>query len=161
MNEFLGKIKLIEKSNLSLENTTLEDFYLFFNKSLIANKSDFIGQIDLNKFEIKRAVKFNANSDSLSKANGNFYEQNGHLKIDTEIIGSIHFLTFIYVSIAAYLIVNGGDIFAQFQNDGFVANIFLTIVFLGIFILPYLSVKWSIRRFKHDLEKELKKISPL
>lgn len=172
MKDFLKKIKLIENSNLILENITIDDFRLFFNEIVITEKTEkvfenidflsekknFIGQINLNNFEIRKVVKFNGKSDSHTKAIGHFHEQDGHLKIDTNIFGSQNFLIFVYGSLVVFFIVNGVDIFSSIQENGLISYIFSTITFLGLLILPYLSVKWSVRSFKQDLEKEFKSI---
>lgn len=172
MKDLLIKIKLIENSNLILENITIDDFRLFFNKIVIterteevfenidffSKKKNFIGQINLNNFEIRKVVKFNGESNSHTKAIGHFHEQDGHLKIDTNIFGSQNFLFFVYGSLVVFFIVNGVDIFSTIQENGLISYLFSTITFLGLLILPYLSVKWSVRNFKQDYEKEFKSI---
>lgn len=168
MKEFLIRLKLIDYMTTTLhlskidfinrlraitdEGSTrrLSDHFNIFAPSPF----EFKGEVNLQGFKIKKRKKVFDSNLNISEANGTYTEENGTLKIETEINGFNNFYIFYYVFIiliyAVFLVLimrSGGE-------TEIIAILFLLIHGAFMLGLPYLMMRKSVQRMQYELERE-------
>lgn len=171
MKDFLKKIKLIEYLTIELdiqknefistlkesvdEGSTgfMSDSFDVFSSS----KNEYKGHVGFENFKIKRRKRFFDTYVNLAVAKGTYRQKENTLIIDTEISGfngmMIPFYIFILIFYSIFVIA---FLFAD-NIEG--ASPVLTLLFILIhasfmFGLPYFIMRRSMKRMKHELERE-------
>jgi hypothetical protein len=164
MKEFLRKIKLVDWLTTELHISKNEfinnlnaiidqgDTGLFTFEMLSSGENELVGRIDYYGFKIRRRRRFFDTNMNFAIAKGTFEEQNGALKIETEINGFSGFFIPYYL----FLIIICTILFwgiSTSSNDFFLSFIlfFFALLMLGI---PYLIMRRSVKRLKYELERE-------
>jgi hypothetical protein len=169
MKEFLKRIKLIDYLTVNLGISRKEfverlssvvdegKINRFSNPFEIfsSSKNEFIGQVNSEGFILKRRRRFFDTNQTIIIAKGTLSEQNGQLTIETEINGFKSSLVFIYV----ILVIFYSGFMIMFLNtdnkDKSLSILFLLIHGVFMFSLPYFLLKRSVKKMKHELEREL------
>ena len=150
-NEFVNKLR----ENVDEGDTGFfSDSFDMFSSS----KNEYKGNVGFEGFKIKRRRRFFDMNMNFAIAKGKFIQRDNLLIIETEIKGfhgmmipTLIILIFIYsFFIGAFLMSDN----IEGNEDGFAIPflIFHAVFMLGI---PYLVMRRSINRMKHDLEREL------
>ena len=169
LNNFLKKIKLIDTFEINLQlsqhdfidklSAVTEKGNLgIFSESyfgLKKNKKEYIGQISYDSFSIRKQRSFPNAKNNSANATGTMSEDNGNLKIDTEINGFKSTILIFYVCLIFFY----AFALPKFLNTNNEREILLIVFFVvqGVFMftIPYIMMRLSVRRFKYDLEREL------
>lgn len=177
---FLRKIKLIEDFQIviPLSNSDLvkkmdillyQDRDSFFSGNY-SSKSQFIGKVNANGFEIKNNLMHLSGGKVLVIANGSFTDLKDKTKINIEIKGFDTFMHFfygiqvlIYSIFILYLLLNIGKIINQPVSLethlpfwkivlNFVVSFF---AFFLVTIYPYFKMRRCMEEMEDDLRREL------
>ena len=169
MRDFLKKHKLIDNMTTTLQLSKVEFVKRLSDITDIgsigimsdsldvfsSSKNDFKGQVNVDGFNIKRKRKLFDTSINYAVANGIFDESNGQLIIETEINGFNNSFILIYVLlIIVYIIMIIGVLSGDINDRGF-AIFFIMLHGTLMFTIPYFMMRRSVKRLKHELEREL------
>jgi len=171
MKNFLRKIKLIDNFSTQIviqksefmkklkEHVDEGDIGFFSNTFDVfsSSKNEYRGHVGFDNFKIKRRKKFFDMNMNLSVAEGTYRQNGDNLIIEGEINGfSGAMIPFYVVVLIFYLIF----IVGFFMTDSMpLLMMFVVVPFLLIhasFMLgmPYLMMRRSVKRMKHELERE-------
>jgi hypothetical protein len=171
MKDFLKKIKIIQYLTLSLEMDQNEfvdclrqnidqgstggfaDSFDVFSSS----KNEYKGAVGLDTFEIKKKRRFFDNTGSLAKATGTISKERKSITINVEINGLSTMMTIFFVIITIFYVLFIVIAFVlPMVSSGIVAFIIPFIFIHALFMigLPYLMMRRSVKRLKHDLERD-------
>lgn len=170
MKEFLRRLGLVEdfSTELPIEKTAFVnrlksqvdegDIGVFSDPFEVfsSSKNEFKGQVGFNKFKIKRRRRFFDMNLNNAIAQGTYVQEGGPLRINAEINGFIGMTIPFFLLIAFYLIFIGAFFMAdsiEGNEAGFVLP-FIVIHAAFMFGIPYLVMRRSVKRMKHDLERE-------
>ena len=173
INSLLRKVKLIENFNIETPLLTTDlvkrmDIILHKDKSSFfvgdySSKSQFVGNVDVEGFEIRKSL-INLGSDKvLVKAFGSFLDLKDKTKVNIEIIGFDPFMKFFYGGLSFFLIlILSAFLLSIFNSDfknnipnpeyAFLINLLLLII---LFLYTYYLMRKSMKNMRHDLEREL------
>lgn len=171
MKDFLKKLKLVDYLVTELE-ISQHDFVnrlkanvdegstgMFFNsfEAFSSSKNEFKGQVGLNDFKIRRRRRFFDMNMNLAVASGTYEQSDSLLIISTEINGfsgmmiPFYVLLVVFYSIFVILFLTADDIDG---NMDFFALPFFIIHATFMFGGPYLMMRRSVSKMKHELERE-------
>jgi hypothetical protein len=146
-NEFVNKLKkVVDKGDIGFFSDIFDGFS--------SSNNELKGQVDYNGFKIKRRKRFFDTNMNFAFADGIFNEQNGTLKIETEINGfsgffiPFYIILIIFYSIFILAIGNSGN------NERYFAIPFLIFHATLMFGIPYFMMRRSVKRLKYELERE-------
>jgi len=149
-NEFVIKFqKQVEQANIGL----FSDYVDIFS----SNKKAYKGQVSMYHFKIKRKQKLFDQTINTAIAQGNFEQSGSTLIIETEINGFRNGLIpyYIFLTIFYPLFISG--FFFSAIEDGSILFFFVPFILLHATIMfggPYFMMRRSIKRMKHNLERE-------
>ena len=171
MKTFLKKIKLIENFSTELQ-IEKHDFVKSFRRhvdesssglikdlldAFSSSKNEFKGSVGINAFRIKRRKRFFDSSLPLV-AEGTYRQRGESLLIDAEISGASKMMISFCVFLLLFYLVALGSIIMKDDQDLRVAAVTVPFLFIHaafMFGIPYFMMRRSIKRMKHDLEREL------
>lgn len=164
MEEFLQKIGLLQRYTLSLpieqsrfvhllDNAVDSDEFEFF-EIFSASKNKFKGEVDVAGFNIRRRRTFFNGKHVFSRAKGIFRSENSKLHIDIEINGLNWAMKVFYVILPFFYLFFLSALLTQIQDIPLFVLIF--VLFHGLLVLgiPYLNIRYSIKRLKEEIERE-------
>ena len=169
MNKFLTKLKLLKESTIELpvekydfvsilkSHVDEKDLGYFSDMGDVFYSSDaeYKGRINSYGFELKKRRKFFDYNMNFALAKGRFNQQGEVLLIDLEINAFSNYMIPFYVIVPILYLFS---ILMALQG-GFEATIIALpfIVLHGLLMLglPYIFMRRSVHRMKHDLERDL------
>ena len=170
MKEFLRKIKLIETfvTELQIEKNdlirkfkqhvdeanpgTLNDLLDAFSSS----KKEFKGTVEMDTFKIKRRKRFFDSSLPLV-AEGTYRQKDESLVIEAEINGFPKIMIFFCGLLILFYLIALASTIAASMEEWRMATIAVPFLFIHaafMFGIPYFIMRRSVKRMKHDLERE-------
>lgn len=173
MKEFLKKLKLVDHLSTEIEidqrqfverlkehvdHGNIGGFSTMF-EAFSSGKNEYKGLVNFDGFKIKRKRRlFDANM-GMAVATGNFQQKNQNLIISTEINGFSGLMIPFYIVITIfYLIFIAVLTLASFSEEAdstFAFAIpFILLHASFMFGIPYLMMRRSTTRMKHELERE-------
>lgn len=164
MEEFLQKIGLLQRYTLSLpveqsrfvhllENAVdSEEFELF--EAFSASQNKFKGQVDIDGFNMRRRKTFWNSKRVFSRAKGIFRSENNKLRIDIEINGLNWAIKVFYIVVPCIYLSFLTTILTDLQDLPLFAIIFILFHALLMLGIPYLNIRYSIKRLKEEIERE-------
>lgn len=162
MNSFYKSIGLFDSSNFSIEMEKSEfvdslkkityktntSFISLIPDNGIPTRFEYRGIVNNDDFTIKRRLHFFDFKIPNCIIKGNISEENDKTLVKIEFMPLIfHFLSFIFVSLFALIIV--------IQISKSEKNYFILAIPFIITIIQYFSLKRNIQRNKYDFEREL------
>lgn len=170
MNDFLKKLKLLEHQSIDIEIQKAEfisklkqqvdvgSLGIFSDTADLfsSSKNQYKGEVGAEGFKIKRKRKFFDLNWNIAVASGRYRQENERLIIETEINGfngvMIPFYLILLVFYTVFFITSLWSI-----QDGNGAGLFLPFILfhaLFMFGIPFLIMRRSVSRMKHELERE-------
>lgn len=151
-SEFLLKLR----ENVDEGDTGfLSDFFDIFSSS----KNEFKGSVYSEGFKIKRRRRLFDMSMNLSTAEGKLIQEGTLLRINTEINGFSGMMIpfYIFITIIYSIFIFGFTIVAFAGDNSQIGFALPFIIIHGAFMYgaPYLMMRRSTKRMKHELEREL------
>jgi hypothetical protein len=171
MKEFLKKIKLIDhfsteiqmEKNMfvnKLKNSVDDDSMGVFSDTFdifSSSKNEFKGHVGYDDFKIKRRRRFFDTTMNFAIAQGTYIQKGELLVIDAEINGFKGMMIPFYIFIAIFYAVFIGTLFIADSTPGVVVGFafpFLLVHATFMFGIPYIMMRRSVIRMKHELERE-------
>jgi hypothetical protein len=168
MKELLKKLKLIDHLSTELPISK----YLFVERlsaivdkkdtglfsdmfdTLSSSKNHYKGTVGNDDFKIKRRKRFFDTTMNLAIAKGDLLENNGHVRIETEINGFSNLMILIFVFIALTYTITLILISQSDDNFNVFPLIFILIHGSLMLCIPYFVMKRNVQNLKYDLERE-------
>ena len=148
-NDFVSKFK----QNVDEESTGLfSSFFEAFSSSI----NEYKGQVGYDGFKIKRKRKFIDTNMNIAVASGTYRQNSEKLIIETEINGfSKKMIPFYLFILIFYSILIGTFLKTDSIGRGVgFPSPFMVIHAAFMFYLPYLMMRRSTKRMRHELERE-------
>ena len=148
-DHFVNKLRAsVDQGSTGLFGDPFEAFFF--------TKNEFKGYVGPDNFKIKRRSKLFDPNVSLAIASGTYKQMDKHLVIEAEINGftgmMIPFYGFLVVFYSMFLVgFVIGDVGADAETF---AVPFMFIHAMFMFGIPYVMMRRSVSRMKHDLERE-------
>jgi hypothetical protein len=169
MKDFLKKIKLIDDSIVNLEinrEEFVERLSMIVDKGSVSmysnpfeifssSKNEFIGQVNSNRFLLKRRRRIFDMNQNVAIAKGVLTELNGKLIIETEINGFKSFFIVFYIALLIFYSVFAITLINSDNSDTIFSILFLLIHGALMFSIPYFLMRRSVKKMKYELEREL------
>ena len=171
--EFLKKILLIDYLTMEIE-IQQSDFLVKFREYVdegdigifsdafevfSSSKNEYKGHVGYNNFKIRKRKRFFDSNRNIAIATGKLLQQGRMLLIETEINGFNGIMkSFFIIAGAFYIIFMITFLSVSFNTIGgssFFPFTFIIIHALFMFGIPYFMMRRSVKRMKHDLEREL------
>lgn len=172
MKELLRRLKLIDHLTTEIE-IQKNDFVTRFKENVdkgstgfmagtfdvfSSSKNEYKGYVGSESFKIKRRGRFFDVSSNLAVAKGTYRQKDNTLIIDTEINGFTGMMIPFYIfAIICYAIFITVFIFADnIEGNGAGFAIPFILIHASFMLgIPYLMMRRSTSRMKHELEREL------
>jgi len=173
MKDFLKKIKLIDTLTVTVDDVTKSEFVSKFKPHVdegdigifsglfevfSSSKNQYKGEVSYDGFKIRKRRKIFDTNRNFAIATATYRQSNDKLFIETEINGGGYYLLPLYLFLFIfYIAVVGIFISTESPEGGFpgFAIPFLVVHALLMFGVPYFFMRRSVKKMKHDLEREL------
>jgi len=172
VKEFLKRIHLIEYLTIDIE-VQKSDFVSKFKQHVdngstgifsdtldifSSGKNEYKGFVEYDRFKIKRKRKFFDVNSGMAVASGTYLQNGKKLIIETEINGFNSIMIPFYVFLIVFYSIFIGIFITNdtIQENGAAGFVFPFLFIHAVFMLgiPYFIMRRSIKRMKHELERE-------
>jgi hypothetical protein len=153
---YLQKGEFIERFSQHVDDEKIGGLYDAFD-AFSSSKNEYKGHVGLDSFKIKRRRKFFDMNINMATASGTFRQHDDILVIDTKINGFSKMMIPFYIFV---VLIYFGFIVSMILVDSSQMPFLIMIPFISIHAflmlgMPYFLMRKSVKRMKHDLEREL------
>jgi hypothetical protein len=149
-NDFVNRLRdHVDEGSIDIFSDTFD--------VLSSSKNEYKGEVSFNGFKIKRRRTFFDMNMNIAVANGTYSQKDDKLIISTEING-LHgiMIPFYIFCIIIYGVLIVGFLSADEIGGKAIGFAFPFIIFHAVFmmVVPYLIMRRSTKKLKHQLERE-------
>ena len=166
MKAFLRKIKIIDSFTMTLPMpqqafvaklaaiTELGSTRMFVSPFALFSSRDwaYVGVVTDESFKIQRHGRYLDANGSAVTASGTLTEENGQVRIETELNAAYTFLFNAFVIVLPLGIGIAAPIIFP-NKESLLISLLMTIIFGFVSLMFYFSVRRSVERMKEDLER--------